>query len=229
MLRLYLIRHGQSVNNAAETPQHHVFDPPLVDMGIKQSEALATHLKNGSDNGALTYGYNIHHIYTSPQLRSLQTAAAIADAIEIRPEIWVKIHELGGVVLQHRRGILNHPGLRRSEISAQFPTFKMPHDISDQGWWIGNGKLESVNNVMVRARVVANDLQIKSRTARDLGVLLVSHGTFLNVLIQTLLQDKTRDYLHYNAGLSRIDIDRGTKASLKYLNYTRHLEQSWIT
>lgn len=229
MLRLYLVRHGQSVNNAEPNFENHQFDPPLVDMGIKQSEALAHHLTHGSDNGALNYGYAIQRIYTSPQLRALQTTAPIATALDIRPEIWVKIHERGGVVILHRRGVQHHCGMTRSEIATQFPTFKIPYQITEKGWWHGDGNLESNDDVAVRARVVTNDLLIQARTARDLGVLMVSHGTFLNALMQILLNDSENRYLHFNAALSRIDIDRSTRATLKYLNRTHHLDQNWIT
>lgn len=230
MLRLYLIRHGQSVNNVEPNFERHVFDPPLTELGIRQSQALGRLLKNGSDNGALRYGYEIQQLHVSPQLRALQTAAEILRQVDhIRPEINVRLHERGGVVVMTRKGLQHHPGLKRSEIAKQFPTYKIPYQITENGWWRGSSTLESNDDVRVRARVLANDLFIKARTARDLGLVIVSHGTLLNFLIQTILNDDQNRFLHHNAAISRIDVDRNANAIVKYSNDTRHLEQTWIT
>ena len=229
LLRLYLVRHGQSTNNADPNFEKHEFDPPLTKLGVQQSQAVAKHLKFACDTDALRHGYDIQKIYTSPQLRALLTTQPIARVFDIRPQIWVKIHERGGVAILHRRGILQHHGLTRSEIMKQFPTFKIPTDVTANGWWRGTPDLESQEEVKVRAQSVANDLLIQSRRASDVGVLMISHGTFLNVLMQSVLQDSHNRYLHYNTGISRIDIDRGTQAKLVYLNRTAHLNQQWIS
>ena len=43
MLRLYIIRHGQSTNNAEPNFAKHEFEPPLTPKGIEESVALANH------------------------------------------------------------------------------------------------------------------------------------------------------------------------------------------
>lgn len=229
MLRLYLIRHGQSTNNAEPNFAKHAFEPPLTDAGVKQSEALANHLKHGSDGGALSHGYGIHRIYVSPQLRALQTTEPIAKQLNCRPEIWVPTHERGGVVILHHKGIQHHQGLTRTEITTQFPTFKIPYQITDKGWWHGKDKLESNDEVKVRARIVANGLFIKARSSHDSGIAVVSHNTFLNFLMQLLVKDNDTRFLHHNGGLSRIDIDSDMTTTLKYFDHTHHLDQTWIS
>lgn len=229
MLRLYLIRHAQSTNNAEPSFTNHEFEPPLTNAGIKQCNALANHLRHGSDNGALSHGYNIHQIYASPQLRALQTAEPFAKHFNCRPEIWIPIHERGGIVILHRKGIHHHHGLTRSEIMTQFPTFKIPYQITDKGWWHGTGKLESNDKVKIRARVVANELFTKAQSSQDMGIAMVSHNTFLNFLMQLLLKDRETRFLHHNGGLSRIDIDSDNKSTLKYFDHTRHLDQTWVS
>lgn len=229
MLRLYLIRHGQSTNNIEPNFEKHVFDPPLTDLGVRQSQAVGKHLKNGSDNGALRYGYQIQQLNVSPQLRALQTTAEVLKFVKLRPEINVRLHERGGAVVMTRKGLHHHHGLKRSEIAKQFPTYKIPYQITENGWWRGKDSLESNDDVRVRARVVANDFFIKARSANDLGLVVVSHGTFLNFFMQIILRDTQNRYLHHNAGISRIDIDRSTDATLKYHNLTTHLEHTWIT
>ena len=229
MLRLYLIRHGQSTNNAQPNFSKHEFEPPLTNKGIQETQAIANHLAHGSDNGALSHGYVIHHIYSSPQLRALQTAAPLAKKFNCRPEIWVQTHERGGVVILHHKGVQHHPGLTRTEIIKQFPMFKIPYQITDKGWWHGREKLESNDEVNIRARVVVNGLFIKARKSQDIGVAMVSHNTFLNSLVQVLLKDRDNRYLHHNGGLSRIDIDSKGIATLKYFNRTHHLDQTWVS
>lgn len=230
MLRVYLIRHGQSHNNAEPNFEKHQFDPPLTELGVKQSHAVGNHLKNGSDNGALRYGYEVDTIYTSPQLRALQTTAEIIKFVDIRPEIKTRIHERGGVVVITRHGPKHDRGLTRSQIANQFPTFKIPYQVTGSGWWTGSGTIETNDDVVVRARVVANELFIKARSsARDSGIVLVSHGTFINFLMQVMLNERQTKFLHSNAAISRIDINQSTKATLKYVNKTTHLEQTWVT
>jgi len=229
MLRLYLIRHGQSTNNAQPNFAKHEFEPPLTDTGFIESKALANHLQYGSDNGALSHGYKIDHIYSSPQLRALQTAVPISKLFNCRPEIWVQTHERGGVVILHHRGVQHHHGLTRTEIKTQFPMFKIPYQITDKGWWRGREKLETNDEVNIRARLVTNGLFIKARTSPDLGIAMVSHNTFLNFLMQTLLKDKENRYLHHNAAISRIDISPKGEATLKFFNRANHLQQTWVT
>jgi len=232
LLRVYLIRHGQSENNAEPDFEKHQFDPPLTKIGVTQSQALGEHLKHGSDNGALRYGYMIDAIHTSPQLRALQTTAEIVKFLDIRPEIKTRIHERGGVVVMTRKGILHDAGLTRSQVVNQFPTFKVPYQITASGWWRASASsdtIESNDDVIVRARVVANELFIKARSMNEHGIALVSHGTFINFLMQVLLNDPHNKYLHSNAGLSRIDINRSAKAKLRYTNHTNYLDNQWIT
>jgi 2,3-bisphosphoglycerate-dependent phosphoglycerate mutase len=229
MLRLYLIRHGQSTNNAQPNFSKHEFEPPLTEVGVQESLAVANHLRYGSDNGALSHGYDIHHIYSSPQLRSLQTTVPLSQHFNCRPEIWVQTHERGGVAILHHKGVQHQPGLTRPEIMTQFPMFKIPHQITDKGWWRGREKLESNDEVNIRARIVANGLFIKARTSQDIGVVMVSHNTFMNSLAQLLLKDHDGRYLHHNGGISRIDIYPNSQATLQYLNWTHHLNQTWVS
>lgn len=229
MLRLYIVRHGQSTNNAEPNFAKHEFEPPLTDRGLQETQALVNHFVHGSDNGALSHGYNIHSVYASPQLRALQTAAPITKHFNCRPEIWVQTHERGGVAVLHYKGVQHHHGLTRKDIASQFPMFKIPYQITDKGWWRGREKLESNDEVNIRARVVANGLFIKARTSPDIGVVMVSHNTFLNFLIQVLLKDRDGRYVHHNGGLSRIDIDDKGIATLRYFNRTHHLDQTWVS
>ena len=70
--RLYLVRHGESTWNAQGRYQGQL-DTPLSETGWEQSRALARRLTSE--------GLDV--VYTSPLVRSVETARLIADALEI--------------------------------------------------------------------------------------------------------------------------------------------------
>jgi broad specificity phosphatase PhoE len=67
---LYLIRHGATEANLARPPriQGRRHNPPLARQGIRQAEATRDFLSS----------CQVHHCYSSPLLRAIQTAAIIA-------------------------------------------------------------------------------------------------------------------------------------------------------
>ena len=83
-MRLYLIRHGESLWNAQDRIQGHG-DSPLSDAGKEQAVRLARHLASAS-LGAL---------YTSRLLRARQTAEIIGQAIRVPVTVRPDLHEIG--------------------------------------------------------------------------------------------------------------------------------------
>ena len=69
--------------------------------------------------------------------RTLLTAQPISRALDLRPEIWLDIHEHGGIYLDHGEpmGKVGYPGITRPEVLAQFPGYPAPEALTDQGWW----------------------------------------------------------------------------------------------
>ena len=102
-MRLYLIRHGQSVNNALyeqglERDRH--FDPDLTEIGHEQARRVAQYLAESNDMpGRLSEPFKLSHLYCSAMTRAMQTAQPIAAALNIQPEVWVDVHETGGLFL----------------------------------------------------------------------------------------------------------------------------------
>ena len=76
-MRLYLIRHGQSQNNALyeqglERDRH--FDPDLTEIGHEQARRVAKYLAENNDMpGRLTEPFNLSHLYCSAITRAMQT------------------------------------------------------------------------------------------------------------------------------------------------------------
>ena len=135
-MELYLIRHGQSTNNALADERERVCDPPLTELGWRQSERLAEHLADGRR------GYGITRLYTSPMWRALQTAKLVGQALGLPVEVWIELHESGGVYLDHGEvgGIVAFPGKTRFEVVAGVPGLVLPERVTEEGWWRGEGR-----------------------------------------------------------------------------------------
>lgn len=75
---LYLLRHGATEANLAHPPrlQGRCQDPPLAPVGVQQAEAIRDQLA----------GRNLHHCFTSPLLRAVQTAQIVCAPHGLTPE-----------------------------------------------------------------------------------------------------------------------------------------------
>lgn len=244
-MELYIIRHGQSANNALPDDTGRVHDPALTALGQRQAEALADHLLQGinpdpvitSPHTGQTQpnrrsGYGISHLYTSAMYRSLQTSAPIARALGLAPQVWVDIHENGGIYLDHEeRGRVGYPGKTRAEILSEFAGYVLPAEITDLGWW--NKDYEELTACQIRAAKVARQL-------REWGfgqyagerVAMVTHGTFIDTLLKALLNQGDANghyHWHYNTGVTRLDFVRQDFIVVRYINRIDHLPPDLIS
>jgi broad specificity phosphatase PhoE len=242
-MQLYIIRHAQSTNNALTDEKDRTYDPPLTDLGRRQAERVAGHLADGlplderffpgkNVNGAAPRGFGITRLYCSPMLRTLQTAQPISEALGIAPEVWVDIHEHGGLYLEHadERGIVGFPGLSRREFAERFAHYVLPDGITDQGWWNPVHGMESEEASMERAVRVAASLREQSPSQEHIAI--VTHGTFANHLIKAIfdqLPGRRLYYYHYNTAISRIDFYDSGWLALAYLNRVDHLSPDLIS
>ena len=124
-------------------------DPPITELGQQQSEILAKNQATdaiqdliagavpGSAGALEKNGYGVTSLFCSPMLGSVQTAHPVQEALGLILEVWVDIHERGGMFLDHGegRGSLGYPGMARSEISAKYPNRQLPPGIAEEGWW----------------------------------------------------------------------------------------------
>jgi 2,3-bisphosphoglycerate-dependent phosphoglycerate mutase len=246
-MELYIIRHAQSTNNAAEvlTPGERVNDPPLTELGHQQAAALAKHLCDGFNpegiNDALyaldasarqMRGFHLTKLYCSPMYRSLQTTKYIADATGLIPHVWRDIHEHGGMYLEYpdERGIVGFPGRTRAEILSEFPTYVLTDEITDMGWW--TGALESIHQAQARALLVADDLRHQAQESPDERIAIVSHGTFVNQLIKALLNQlpsRGQWFHHLNTAITRVDFIPERGLAVQYVNRVDHLSPELIS
>jgi 2,3-bisphosphoglycerate-dependent phosphoglycerate mutase len=241
-MELYLIRHAQSTNNALAEQRDRVCDPPLTELGQHQAEIVAQHVANGltpelSKNGSVEAthsdqrrGYGITHLYCSPMIRALQTAQPIGQALDIAPEVWVDIHEQGGIFLDHgeARGVVGYPGKNRAEILAEFPHYRLPDDITEEGWW--NNGYEDWPACQGRAIKVAR--QLREWADSDRRIALVSHGGFIDTLLKALfdqLPSRHLWYHHYYTAITRVDFRQTGRLGLRFMNRIDHLPPKLIS
>lgn len=242
-MELFLIRHGQSTNNALGDERLRVVDPPLTEIGRQQAELVARYLVEGRDrrsapceaeppNGSNGCEFGLKRLFTSAMQRALQTAEPISQALALPTEVWVEIHEHGGMWLDHGAptGIVGYPGLTRSEIVARFPAARLPAEITETGWYDPTLGQEDLEQAWARARRVA--AQLRAWPDPDDRIALVTHGGFSSLLLGALCgapPTATIFFHHDNTGITRVRLREDGQISLRYLNRVSHLPVELIT
>lgn len=233
MTQLFFIRHGQSSNNALADQSQRVCDPELTQVGQVQAERVAAyvaqrkHLLGTGDTAA--EGPALDRLYCSAMIRALHTATPIGKALSLQPEVWVDIHETGGIFLERPDGGVDRfPGAGRSDIHARFPDVLLPDAVGEEGWW--HGDRESAEEGRQRALKVAQILRRQATAGERIG--LVTHGDFMSHLLKALLGVKqgTEIYLdHRNTAITCLKISPEKDTVVYYANRFEHLDQTQIT
>jgi len=244
-VRLLLVRHGQSTNNvlAEELPYDEYVasrsaEPDLTAAGHEQAEHLARFF--GNIHAAMDETWQHSHvterpvtaIYTSPMLRALKTTAPLKAALGLAPEVWIDIHEHGGLFTGNPQSgtVVNYSGLSSTAIAEQFPGYAIPNGVSEQGWWFGG--YEEMEQCTARAQRVAQTVRCWAEERKKEVILLVSHGTFMDQLLKALLgagESPAFYFSHINTAISRIDFLESGFAAVRYLNRAPHLPDALYT
>jgi broad specificity phosphatase PhoE len=205
---LYIIRHGQSTNNA-NLPR--VVDPPLTPLGEEQSRRAAEALQ----------GIGLTALHASPMRRALATALPISETVGLPVRVTPDLCE--------EDGLGKHSGMTRAEIAAMMTACEIPDSITEQGWWFR--QQEGPEQVAARAREVAANLQSLYLNNGSERVAVVTHGTFASYLIRAFIavsHDNRFHFLHNNAGISLIEF-RPDYTFLRQLNRLDHLSPELVT
>jgi 2,3-bisphosphoglycerate-dependent phosphoglycerate mutase len=188
-MRIYLIRHGQSANNAVYAASGglvaggypgRVPDPTLTRQGHLQAACLAEAIRDSRVPLALT------HLYCSLTLRAVQTVAYLADALELPVGLRDDLHEVGGI---HRFDLADgsrHPvaGLSIRDLREVCPrVVATAENDQDRPW---RGGFETEADALPRARRLLSFLQqTHGRTGDVVG--LVTHQYFSQFLLAEVL------------------------------------------
>jgi 2,3-bisphosphoglycerate-dependent phosphoglycerate mutase len=246
-MEFYIIRHAQSANNelyarTGATDGRHP-DPALTGIGHIQANHLARFLA-GKEDGELGYnahlhnrdGFSLTHLYTSLMIRSIETATYIAGATRLPLYAWPDIHERGGLYTVDEHGQeVGVAGPNRQELESVYPHLILPNSIDQQGWW-RNRPRETVEEALIRARLVWEQLTERHGNSDD-RVAIVTHGGFFQSLVSTLftsaalVEELGMGELWYgisNASVSRIDLI-AEGIAIRYLNRIDFLPGNLIT
>lgn len=161
-MNLYMIRHGQTAASR-DNRFSGSSDPPLTDVGEAMAEAFA------NAYASLAWGA----IYTSPMLRTRQTADALSRLAHVQPIVEDGLKEIAYGEWE---------GLKQEEIKARWPeAFEYwADDVASRGTPGG----ETAFHVAARAMRVVE--AVRSRHEQG-NVLLVSHKATLRVITCALL------------------------------------------
>ena len=224
-MHLYLIRHAQSENNVltASMLSERKVDPDLTPLGYQQRTRLAEYLANERD----VFGekFAITRLYTSAMYRSLLTTQPIAAALDLRPALWLDLHEMGGMFLEQNGQGCGFGGMTRSSIAREFPDYQLPEALTERGWYDASMGRETDTHSLFRAIKVARELHELRDT--DEVIALVSHGGYLDKLLKAIFDQlpsrpHTMHYYHDNTAITRINYFRSGPV-LHYLNRVDHL------
>ena len=246
-MRLYLVRHAQSINNVlmlvTNSRRDRNPDPLLSDLGREQVRYLSQYLRDAVEPDEDTWidpqdhkGFEFTHIYCSLMLRAVETGSAISKALNVPLIGWRDLHETGGIVSGDgaETPYIGLPGSTQSFFRENYPELVLCDRFGDEGWW--NRPHEEVSEHQPRAKRVVDTLLEKHGGTSD-RVLVVTHGAFYNHLMQELLglEDERVMFGWSNTAITRWDFhqedgkDTYRGRVLVYSNRIDHLPKHLVT
>lgn len=219
-MRLFLIRHAQSANNALPEEQR-IEDPPITALGHRQAAALAGWIER----------CRLEHLITSPFRRSLETTEHLRRRLNLVPHVWIDLHEQGGCYAGYAPGKLQgRPGMTRQQIAQQYPEYVIEPDIADAGWWACR-PYESAAAAQDRARrlLLRTISAFRPQAAR---VGLVMHADFKRLFLTEAFSngarcDRSWDGI-YNTAVTTIDLS-DSRPQLEVFNSIAHLTDDLVS
>lgn len=197
MLNVYIVRHGQTDTNKSLAINGSGTNLPLNETGIKQVEAL----RDSFDINKIDY------VYASPLTRAKQTAEILDQ-------------DKHNIIYDDRLKEMNYGNWDgESELMLRS---KYPQAFDDLGYFTENYTNyctgESHEHLAARLADFWHDL-VQQHINQT--VALVSHGTSLRSMVQTVLDSKKISKIGemQNAGVTNISVDDNSKeAFLRYYN-----------
>lgn len=229
-MRLYVVRHAQSANNALLIPSlmnpDRDADPTLTESGFKQAAALGKYVAEEFGEKAVLAGLIKPHecvkrLFVSPMRRCMLTATPISKQLGIPIRVKPDIHEHGGCfdgAAGAPGGVVGRPGLSKAQLEAEFPGCLVPIELAN-GWWSEEQACETVPQAQERILEVTKwlwELAEKFRPEKDGAVMLVVHGMFIDILLKAfcglpLTPGKQKMvFCSQNAGVHVLDLKPGT-------------------
>lgn len=162
-MRIYLVRHGQTVRGREETFRGRM-DAPLDDMGRKQAAAVATALRD----------VKLVAVYTSPLSRSVDTARAIAVSHGINIIVRDALTDID---------VGEWEGLSTDRIRSDYGRLYLDWQTGPDSFTFPGG--ESLSDVSDRAMAAMG--KIVSSHEHDDELVIVSHRVLTKLILLNML------------------------------------------
>jgi len=193
-MRLYLVRHAQSANNALDVPSlmnpQRSSDPFLTPKGYEQAEKLGERMGEEMKSDTLKPDHCIKRIVSSPMRRCMLTSTPTSKALGIPIEVRGDVFEHGGCFngARDQKSVVGETGLTKAQLEEEFPGCKVPEDLVN-GWWGIEKGCETVPQAHERIRGVVKWMWSEAEKWRegDGAMCLVVHGMFIDIFLKELL------------------------------------------
>lgn len=202
MIKVYLVRHGETEGNAKRWFQG-ATDVPLNERGLEQARRLGAFLKD----------IRLDAIYASPLVRAKTTAEAVAAPHGMEPILCPELREISfGVWECHTY----------EEITTKWPG-------EMEAFYASNGTLRARGGesfLEVRDRVTKKTKEILASHKDGDSIMIVSHGAAIRCLLFGLLEldfQKLWCFQQYNTALTVLEY-YGNRSVMTLMNCTQHLE-----
>jgi probable phosphoglycerate mutase len=186
-MQLIIVRHGQSTGNITTDD---VPDGELTALGKRQARETAACLAHEG----------ITHVVSSPLVRALATATAIADAAGVeRIFVWPELQE-------HRQSL--HRGYGRADLLKGFPKATFEDSFETAGWDHGGETYETALERGASALAV-----LRSRHKAGDRIVVATHGAFGCYLLRALMhvpRSLSLWFRMYNCAISRVEFADST-------------------
>lgn len=202
MIRLIVIRHGESLADLEPTRIEGQADFPLSEKGEQQVRALAARI---------AAEYQLGQLISSPLKRAHQTAQAVSAACGL-PET------LEPRLMERSSGVFG--GLTPAEARERYPQEKMPWEIREH-----ETSPEGETFLQQHARVADFWFSLYYGQG-DRTVAVVAHGGTINILYQLALGLPPRNrglFLNDDTGVHEWQVEPGGAVLIRRHNCTRHL------
>ena len=237
-MRLYVIRHGQKAS--PEPNRGRDRNPPLTDRGERQVNHLAEFLADEE----------LDAVYSSSQLRALQTAERVHDRVDADWHVWPLFCETDQRRWEDRHADcrsddsgpaawptgdsvpadsahVDDPDARYtlSELPDEFPGVRLSQPFPwPDAWWVPT---RGQTHAMGYARVELGLQALLDRHGDGGGVAIVCHGNAGDKALTSLLdmprRRQSRRFSFSNTGVSRLDRRGAERWGIVYVNRTDHL------
>jgi broad specificity phosphatase PhoE len=200
IMRLYLVRHGETHHNKKDICQGH-YNSQLTKKGIKQAKAVAKRLKNEK----------INFIYSSDLDRTKNTTKEILKFYKkIKPVFRKDLREQSKGIFENKPHLVIRTHLKDNKI-------KKWHEYKPQGG-------ESLKEVYKKMIQFYNEIRKKHPKE---NILMVGHGGPIACLIAYLKKEKvssTDKYKIKSTAVTTIEINEKNKIKFIAINCSKHTE-----